>query len=1453
MARLTESPKDSALRRTFRNITREQLADPDNLEAFETMGLGGQFGWDELRETPRVLVVSAAGAGKTHECRDQADRLFAEGRAAFFLTLEGVSTTDLRLLLDRNQFERFSQWLADGHSEAHFFLDSADELLLSHGDFRQALRKLALAIDGQLHRARIVVTSRPIGVDLEAFSKELPVIAPPPEPEIADGPNDPFRRLISGETQKKHHEVAQKQDEKDPQTGVRIVGLTSLSRQQIETLAAARGVTDVAALVAEIDRKRAWEFARRPQELIETCSYWKEHGRLGTHSEQVAEDIRRKLQETGGRTRHIRLSEAKVLEGAERLALAQVLTRKRTIRFSDLSLDSIEPEAAIDPSIILADWNASDRSELLQRPLFGPASYGRVRFHHRSASEFLAAQRLHRLCRDGHMSRSALFRLLFGECYDQELVFPSMRAVAAWLAIDNDAVRDEMLRREPEALMDEGDPESFPISTRSRVLAEYVQRYGKDGWRGVRIPYPQVLRFASPDLSPTVRHLWLAGSTSPEVRELLIALVQVGRMADCLDIAAGVANDSSASEADRITAIAALAEMSRSGDLANLVESLLKDSQWPSRVKAGVMETLFPEHMTIDQFVEMLGQIEFNKHSAGDIAWTLPRLIPLMKLTAEQTSNFRSALSQLIESGIEARDSWPHYASRYGHFSSALARLCLEGLDQGSAPESDLVKAAVLANRFRENEYGDDKRGAELVSRFHQAPRGWRKNVFIAEGRFCAAHVPSRNEDEFCVHLTYETLASPVEYDDFDWLIDVSCEASVERRTRAAAFREAMFCLQREGNRDEGRLKRLREAAQGEVGWSEKLEAWLTVPKRNEEHAALSRKWKKDADTHKAKEKVAIESWVNWRDEVLRDPDSYFAKASTGRVVWDFAQVLERDPEERGWRAHWSHAFIVEHFSEDIAKRVREAFCAYWRTIKVPLRSERPEAELNTVWSKWVYALVGGYAEAEDPDWGSRLKPKEAERAARLAPVELNGVPPWVKDLVVCQPKAVDKTLGRELSAQLNDAVSFEYPGLLADFSRAEQPVVEFFAHRVWSWLSTTEAAFEGERQQARMYDHLERAIDFVMRGSIERAKLSALARDRLEQGFGEPFVLLWLMALLAISPDTAIKTLVQSIGRLDPTVRYRLSENLFAAFSDSSSARLCPDLSDPCFTPDLLLNLIGLAYAEIRLADDIDRVGTGTYSPTVRDKAQHGRSAVLGALLARTGPQAWTIKQAMRSDPRFAHFKDRLDQLAREKAASEAEGPAFADTAVAQIEQFGEAPQADRGGMFRLMMDRLADLQHDIAAHEFSERSILVGIDKERDMQVWFAKRLQERENGAYKVDREAMVIHAKKTDIRLLSVTSHAQAVIEMKLANNECSLQKLHDAIEVQLVGQYMQHENCRAGCLLVTMNRERGWSCPDSGVKLDFAAVISRLQGHATELQTRMHHEIRLAVLGIDLTR
>jgi len=374
----------------------------------------------------------------------------------------------------------------------------------------------------------------------------------------------------------------------------------------------------------------------------------------------------------------------------------------------------------------------------------------------------------------------------------------------------------------------------------------------------------------------------------------------------------------------------------------------------------------------------------------------------------------------------------------------------------------------------------------------------------------------------------------------------------------------------------------------------------------------------------------------------------------------------------------------------------------------------------------------------------------------------------------------------------------------------------------------------------------------FVISNTADPSAMITLAQSRLGAGLDTPFAPLWLALLLKTAPQVAIETLANNLATLDPAVRSRLCQTLLSSCDPRDNTCLCFDVSNPEMTPEMLLALVQLAYREVRVSDDVVRIGTGAYRPTLRDKAQHGRYAMLDALLNRTGPAAWVAKQTLRTNPFFAHLKDRIDQLAREKAASEAEGPAYQDKDVAQLEKWGEGIAINRNGMFDLMINRLADLQHDIAADEFSERFHLAAMNQEKDMQVWFAKRLQERENHLYRVDREAMVINDKKTDIRLLSRHSDAQAVIEMKLANNEYSLKDLEQALENQLVGQYMQHDSCRAGCLLITMNKARRWENKQSEIMLDFTALISHLQQQARELEKRMNHEIRLAVIGIDLT-
>jgi hypothetical protein len=324
------------------------------------------------------LIVSEAGAGKTYECREQQKRLSKAGEPAFFLDLATLATSTVRDMLNHEEGLRLDQWLRSQSEVATFFLDSVDELKLTLGKFDQALKRLNKAISGQLGRVRVVITTRPVPVDRAVIEEQLPI---PPASEAAPTA-EAFADAVM-DRKKATNDVPSAKP-------WRNVGLLPLSAAQMREFAVGQKVTDPDALLEDIRRRDAEEFAQRPQDLIELCADWRDHHRIRTHREQVESNITTKLKPNPERKERAELSGEKAIHYASRLALAAMLTRKLTIRHS-VEADSVEAsEAALDPATILPDVGQEERATLLERPLFGFASYGRVRFHHRSVVERLA-------------------------------------------------------------------------------------------------------------------------------------------------------------------------------------------------------------------------------------------------------------------------------------------------------------------------------------------------------------------------------------------------------------------------------------------------------------------------------------------------------------------------------------------------------------------------------------------------------------------------------------------------------------------------------------------------------------------------------------------------------------------------------------------------------------------------------------------------------------------------------------------------------------------------------------------------------------------------------------------------------------------------------------------------------------------------------------------------------
>ena len=166
------------IERTFQNIPQGKLSEADQQSFLVRFGWSRGTTWQDLLRSSRVLLISEAGAGKTYECREQAQRLWDAGEPAFVVELAGLAAGDLRSLLDHDEEARLDAWLSSQSDVATFFLDSIDELRLSPGSFELALKRLKKAIGSKLRQSRVVITTRPIPLDEQLVRRLLPI--PPP-------------------------------------------------------------------------------------------------------------------------------------------------------------------------------------------------------------------------------------------------------------------------------------------------------------------------------------------------------------------------------------------------------------------------------------------------------------------------------------------------------------------------------------------------------------------------------------------------------------------------------------------------------------------------------------------------------------------------------------------------------------------------------------------------------------------------------------------------------------------------------------------------------------------------------------------------------------------------------------------------------------------------------------------------------------------------------------------------------------------------------------------------------------------------------------------------------------------------------------------------------------------------------------------------------------------------
>lgn len=1435
---MIETPRSvPSIKRSFRDLSDAEVADIEKASALARVSWTGSLGWEELLRSQRVLIVSEAGAGKTYECRAQQAKLWKVGQPAFFLDLATLSASTVRDMLGgEGEEERLDAWLRSQSEIATFFLDSIDELKLTLGKFEYALKRLNKALEGQLGRARIIITTRPVPIDRELIVTHLPI---PPSGE-AEPTAEAFADMVMDRSKKKPA------DEAGPKAW-RNVGLMPLSREQMREFAVLQGVPDADALLADILGRNAEEFAERPQDLVELCSDWREHQRIRSHRKQVEANIATKLKPSLERYERAELSQEAAIGGASRLALAAMLTRKLTLRYSAGSDSVRASEAALDVSKILQNWSAETQATLLERPLFSFASYGRVRFHHRSVVEFLAAKQLDALLARGAPIKS-IKRLLFTEmAQGLRTVRPSMRPVAAWLALSRDTIFDEIVALDPAVLLDHGDPQSLRLAQRVKALEAYVDRYGSGGWRGLSTPRIQVRRFASPELTDSVKRLWERGIENPEVRDLLLQIVAAGKLTGCADIAHATAMDQSRTVYERRLAIEALLQLNDSR-LEGLTVSIEIDSaRWSDELARHALLDLFPANIPVPRLSQILRRVKEKPRSVDDLSYRLPRKIETGALSPGYLDQLCQALTELIIHGIVwERDKFPHLRTQRPDLIAALVAACRRQAAEGVRTEP-WVTSSLLAVRLSNEELGEKDALAELRRALAGLPADAREAAFWKEYAFLAHLHQPRDAAQWVFDLSRYGGIQLSDEKDAGWVRRRLSDLNEALEHREMMLWSEILLLNCAATDHRELLEGLEPFVSDAPSLMAIIDSRLKAQEGSAEwqrmEAARVRRTKQvERSTAKAHA-----SWVTFWGEIAQDADAAFAIDRAESTAWDLWQATSRSgPESRS--SGWNRRLIEEHFSKAVADRLRETMMAAWRKDRPTLRSERPDREKDTFLVRWQFGLAGIAAEAEDAHWAKRLSEQDAELACRYAPMELNGFPSWLESLAVEYPAAIDRVLGEELSLSLREVTEVNSNMMfLQNIRHASAIIAVLFVSRIRAWLAEI-VKVDAKLNNQQLEQNLCQAIEILIKSGADndRCFVEMISKERLADDLAVPLATVWLAALLRLDAVAGVQALDKGLKNNSASTT-GAGVHLFAKLFDRDYGGISVDLRAPGFTPPLLLRLLRLAYRQVRIEDDAHH--EGSYSPDTRDRAERGRNAILSALFDTVGPEGWAAKLEMAGDPLFAHFKDRVIALAQEKAAEEADRIVLTEAQFAVLDSTGEAPPSTMETMFALMRDRIDDLD-DLLLQDVSPREAWANITDEHVMRRELARELKNTANQNYTVDQESVTADEKETDIRLRSTGSNQQATIELKLGDKRSGTD-LFNTIHDQLLTKYMAADECRAGCLLVTISKDREWDYPKTSKRINFEKLMALLNEEAERLSRDLCGKVKLMVKGLDL--
>ncbi|TAY17128.1 HEAT repeat domain-containing protein [Rhizobium leguminosarum] len=1393
------------------------------------LGLETKVLWSDLTDHHRVVLLANAGAGKTTEILHQAQRLHNEGASAFFVRLENV-VAGLEDSFEVGTHHKFQEWIASG-AEGWLFLDSVDEARLKGPkDFELAVRKIARLLSPVLQTCHIVITGRASAwratSDLALCEKLFPFGKP------KEGEKQVEDKIFEAVTEDEDDET---DFDEDGDKTFLIVGLDKLHGVQIESFVRGQGISDPKPFLDTVARKDAWGLTTRPQDLSELVSFWKKNGEIGSRLQLMRNSIDRRLEERDqDRSEAKPLSKARVREAILLIAAATTLSQEPEIRVPDG--ENVSKGIAIKD--ILIDWGDVNCLTLLGRPIFSAEIYGTVRFHHRSVREYLTAEWLHGLMVD-HASRRRIESLLFRVQYDLEVVVPTMRPILPWLALMDARILDRVCRLSPEVILEGGDPSCLPLEIRRQILDEVCEKLAQPARDHSFDDYAAVQRFADLDLTPDVRRLLLQYEQQEGITSFLLRMIWQGHLVDAADDAARFAVQSR-SKYVRIAAFRALGAVGSPDALEAVRQAfLLEDDRLNRSWLAELIGTLPKNRHGLDWLLKALSKsADRNRHEIDELSDGLLAYISLLPM--DLLPRLMEGLFGLIKEEPYLEKRHAEISVRFSWLAQQMAAALLRLIQSKDARAFSLVSLMSLRLLPASRDYLDSDH-RKLREQIPAAVANW----------------PDLNHSLFWFDVEEcrkERFSEKGESLNDVWFVSIFgrfwsfTEGSFDRVCEDIASRELLddrlvaltvaFSLYASIGRPRSWLAKLKRLAKSDQDLSNALTERLHPPVRPDEWRRRERHWKQKEDERKKKETA---NRLEWQRHIQSDIDSVRSGDKFNRnQLYLFQRLLEQEDRSGKWSGGgWRK--LEPEFGRPIAEAFRAGAIAHWRKHRPPLPG-RHHGDGTPYW--FTFGLFGISIEAsEDPEWIGKLSPEELLSAAHYALYELNGFPRWFPALFEAARKDVAAVLGEQIDLELAASENGKNThGLLYDISWAGR------------WAFDMLGEFAAERLKATLAngEDVTRLLTILDGSSLPDATIAELASNKAIMTRDNSVAADWFATWVGVAPNTAIPAVASRLdGELDRETRTSFAMNF--AVSLIGGRRRTPSPRDRFRTVDAMKAIYLLLNRHIHESEDIERAGTGVYSPGLRDDAQDARNSLFSRIKDVPGKAAYlALREISRSHPSEAS-RPWMAFHAKQKAAADADMlPWSPDDVLSFTTELERVPRNHRD-LWRLAVDRLEDLKNELEEGDTSIASILQPVDLETEIRKYIGNWCKDRAKGRYIIPQEAELADKKRPDLSFQSIHFNGPVPAELKLADKWPG-PRLFERLEIQLCGDYLRdHHSTRGIFLLVYHGRKSSWDLPNGTRVESFGDLCRALQTHWLTLASDFAGVEDIRVIGIDLTK